>query len=225
MKKSILLLVLIMLAGIVRSQCAYDHVGNSICNTCSYNGQTYYSPITAIDSVRIKIDNFANCLGCDECFVVGIINCSNDSVHLTGSIHSIGYPYWVAVWGWGKFYSDTLRVEFMEVVPPPGGGWDTNYFCKVYDHIGVGINPLYSNETISIFPNPATRLVTIKMPQNEGIHDIQILNILGIPVIKQQISDKRTISELEVSELTNGIYLIQITNQNGKIYTSMLQKI
>jgi hypothetical protein len=63
------------------------------------------------------------------------------------------------------------------------------------------------------------------MPQNEGIHDIQILNILGIPVIKQKISDKRTISELEVSELTNGIYLIQITNQNGKVYTSMIQKI
>ena len=77
MKKSILSLVLIILAGIVRSQCAYDHVGNSICNTCSYNGETYYSPITAIDSIRIKIDNFTNCLGCgNEDFVVGITTVS-----------------------------------------------------------------------------------------------------------------------------------------------------
>ncbi len=213
-----------MFAGIVRSQCAYDHVGNSICNTCSYNSVTYYSPITAIDSVRIKIDNFANCLGCDECFVVGIINCSNDSVHLTGSIHSIGSPYRVAVWGWGKFHSDTLRVEFMEVVPPPGGGWDTNYFCKVYDHIGVGINPTISNEKISIFPNPVNTAFTIRIPQNEVIQFIQILNTYGIPVKNQRLSGNRRLSEIGVSELTTGIYFIQITNQDGKIYTAIIQK-
>ena len=214
-----------MLVGTVRSQCAYEHVGNSICNTCSYTGETYYSPITAIDSVRIKIDNFTNCLGCgNEDFIIGIINCSTDSVYLTGTVHLVGSSYWVAYWGWGKFFSDTLRVEFMEVVPPPGGGWDTNYFCKVYDHIGVGINPAISNEKISIFPNPANKALTIRMPQNEVIQCIQILNAFGIPVKNQRLSGNLRVSEIEVSELTTGIYFIQITNQNGKIYTSIIQK-
>lgn len=71
----------------------------------------------------------------------------------------------------------------------------------------VGINDIIDNSSITISPNPTTDLVRI-----EGIHPnkIKILNMQGqiIKVVLQK-------NEISLSEIANGIYIMELFNEDG----------
>jgi plastocyanin len=73
--------------------------------------------------------------------------------------------------------------------------------------------------TISMYPNPTDKILTIdfKMPNIEKLN-VQFFSLLGKEVLSKQIS--KTDSNLEVSNLSNGVYLVRITSLNGKNSTT-----
>jgi len=68
----------------------------------------------------------------------------------------------------------------------------------------------YAN-TFSIVPNPATRDITIKAYSD--FNKIEVVNFLGQAVITVQNEGKT--AKLDISTLTNGVYFVRISSENG----------
>jgi hypothetical protein len=74
----------------------------------------------------------------------------------------------------------------------------------------VGVNEVVVNG-FSILPNPATSKITIKADNN--FNKAEIVNFLGQVVVSQNNSTETT--EIDVSNLTNGVYFVRIISDNG----------
>jgi hypothetical protein len=73
---------------------------------------------------------------------------------------------------------------------------------------------------ISVFPNPTTDILFIKSSINEGT--ISIIDISGIEVFSSNIS--KNITELDLSNLTKGIYFINISGISANYYQKIILK-
>ena len=128
--------------------------------------------------------------------------------------------------GWEKISSQFLNV-----------GWDlnTNNKSKVYfNSVGVWQNasfdgslmlrpvfgsfpdPVVSvNETnqtndVNIYPNPASQLLNFKITNAENVtHHIQLIDIYGKIILETESSLS---SQIDVSNIANGIYFVRFTN-------------
>jgi hypothetical protein len=70
----------------------------------------------------------------------------------------------------------------------------------------------YNNCPLSVFPNPATEKITIRLsiPKTNQISSIIIYGMDGRELIRQQVQDIRT--EINVSSLLDGLYFIRLSN-------------
>jgi hypothetical protein len=66
--------------------------------------------------------------------------------------------------------------------------------------------------TAHIFPNPATDLVYIAIPNSYENKKITLINIEGKTVLQSTLNER--INKLDISTLSSGIYFIQIENKN-----------
>jgi hypothetical protein len=97
--------------------------------------------------------------------------------------------------------------------------WNRNWgFTEGYGILNVG-DPIVpasvsslSENNIRMYPNPAKdRLVVENL---SGSNYLSIVNMMGQEVYKTSTSDMSIV--LDLSSLNNGIYLINVTNENGK---------
>jgi hypothetical protein len=73
----------------------------------------------------------------------------------------------------------------------------------------VGIfDDVVGGEFFSLFPNPATKSVTIISPEKAGI---QVLDLQGKVIISIEAASKRT--RLDVQKLPKGIYIVQLSGK------------
>jgi len=85
------------------------------------------------------------------------------------------------------------------------------------DYTTLSINDETSNNIISIYPNPTSNTFTINL-KNETLEKAIIYNQLG-----QQVK-KATTNEVNISNLSKGIYFIKVTSQSGKTTTKKIIK-
>lgn len=78
-----------------------------------------------------------------------------------------------------------------------------------------------SEINIEIYPNPANQYVYINSDANDYPLHYQVLSIDGKLLIDNKLNKDEFI---DISELSNGMYIIQILNKDGKIYSSKLIK-
>ncbi len=70
-------------------------------------------------------------------------------------------------------------------------------------------------ESIRMYPNPTESEINFSFDtQNEDNLDVKIYNLLGKEVISQKITQKQ--SEIIVSNLNKGIYIVQIRSKNSE---------
>lgn len=67
------------------------------------------------------------------------------------------------------------------------------------------------NIAISLYPNPAKNVVNIIQPEHSGIKTMRILNPMGTVIIES----KNASSSLDISQLTQGYYILNIELQDG----------
>lgn len=73
-----------------------------------------------------------------------------------------------------------------------------------------------TDDDIHVFPNPAKNKIYLKY-SNEKINEIEIVNALGKTVSAKSIINNSSYIEIEVSDLTPGIYFLTIkTNQSSQ---------
>jgi|GEM_PF-744670 len=83
----------------------------------------------------------------------------------------------------------------------------------------VSVDPKHM-KNYSIFPNPCSSTIKIQIPSNiDGPYAIQIFNMMNASVLKTSsihVNLNNTI-ELNLRELSNGIYYVIIQNNNGEV--------
>jgi len=89
------------------------------------------------------------------------------------------------------------------------------YFMPI-DSLCAPSNPTYVNEiqdfSFNIFPNPATDILNINIKENKNTV-VRIYNLLGGEILNTLIS--KTSSTMDVSTLTDGIYVLEIISGNA----------
>ena len=78
------------------------------------------------------------------------------------------------------------------------------------------------NSSISVSPNPATDVVTIKNSSNSNINSITLYNVLGNLVLKTDLNSNQRQVTIPISNLNSGIYLAKIDGDSGKSITKKL---
>jgi hypothetical protein len=79
----------------------------------------------------------------------------------------------------------------------------------------TGINNIAASLGVTIFPNPANDKLEV-ITQNDFTGKINLLNSLGQIVLTQSVENKSA-EVLDVSNLTNGIYFVQISTKQGVV--------
>jgi hypothetical protein len=118
---------------------------------------------------------------------------------------------------YGYFYKlDSIYVYACAL----SGQWSKYYGKKMSS---VGINELNESLTFNIYPNPSASKITIDVSDilftNEKNY-ISLINALGQTVLKSSFNSKQT--EIDVSNLPEGIYFVQVVYPNG---LSVMKKI
>ena len=81
--------------------------------------------------------------------------------------------------------------------------------------------------TVKIAPNPASDAVTLKFDSNEGLNaQIVVSDLMGRSVVSKNVEILRGVNEqnLNISNLPNGIYFVQLRSQNRILFTEKVIK-
>ncbi len=85
----------------------------------------------------------------------------------------------------------------------------------------IGINNFNQNKTISIYPNPASDILTLKIDRNSHSElTMNIYNVIGVlvktEILKQGLAPYQTVQQqFNIRDLSNGVYMIEIKSDDG----------
>jgi len=85
----------------------------------------------------------------------------------------------------------------------------------------VGVNTLHNN-SITFYPNPANEILFINNPMKKQLN-IVIYDMMGRQMILR--NGNSTKESIDISNLSNGVYLLQVKHQNEIIKTERIAKI
>ncbi len=119
--------------------------------------------------------------------------------------------------GQGGVFQDTLVfLSSRNMSPTDTVNYITKYvgdFIPLFCSTGVGIRETVKAQPIEIYPNPATSIVNIIDEQNQLQNStIQIKNTLGQTVLSIPFQ-----KEMDVSQLSSGIYFLQIKMEDKRV--------
>lgn len=91
---------------------------------------------------------------------------------------------------------------------------------SVYSHDDV---ESYAEDALKVFPNPASQMITIRLPESQSAGKLGIFDIMGRQImdLSGQNSGK-DILQVNVNSLSNGIYFIVYKNVNGVYKQKMI---
>ncbi len=78
----------------------------------------------------------------------------------------------------------------------------------------VSYDNINSLEDYQIFPNPVWDRLTIEIPADKPVSEIQILDLNGKSHLQQNVDGQVSV-QLNISHLPDGVYFIQIMEENG----------
>ncbi len=109
----------------------------------------------------------------------------------------------------------------------PATQWDTlpvNTFTELGAHVcdcnTVGVNENPQAFTATIYPNPATETVNVRLSEN--IKSIEVYNVAGQLVRTITVSEPTFTTKFNTQNLTSGLYLVKVETVKGHIATKKL---
>lgn len=112
--------------------------------------------------------------------------------------------------GWKNYAQEYPESQGSLMIRPVFGSY--NYL--------INQKPILRTE-ISLYPNPSKDIVYFNTEQSVDIEQVEIINQQGLNLKKYQNS----ISNLDISDLQNGIYFVKIVLKDGRIFSQKLVKI
>jgi hypothetical protein len=150
------------------------------------------------------------------------INYSVDSLWIKGSITagqwviSPGFPqtnldsafYW---------YTSQSLLPYAHALYDNTGLHDVNYFKAMSS---TGISETAAAGAVKLYPNPAEETVHLNLPAAKGNYSVNIYSMNG--AVAYHINTD--LPTLNISKLTKGLYVVEVSNENGFLYTTRLVK-
>jgi hypothetical protein len=106
------------------------------------------------------------------------------------------------------------------------GDWGMNtpsYFAL--DHV-VLAKPAsidkFTSQSLSVYPNPASTWVTVKLPENEHPQNIRIVSISGQSIYSSELNGVDNVANINAANLLPGIYVIEVISQTHTRYSAKL---
>jgi len=98
----------------------------------------------------------------------------------------------------------------------------SEYAITLTKNAPVGVRELNLQNFVKVFPNPAKEMVKVSMDQSKAaIQSIQIMDLMGREISSvQNINAHQT--EINTSNLTPGIYIINVVNNQGAFTSKRL---
>jgi PKD repeat protein len=146
-----------------------------------------------------------------------------------------GVPPLTYLWSWGDGTTDTIALPShtygtsgfyticLTITDSTGCSsmyCDSSYLSKNSDamvYVNViaqtGITVCSINKSFLIYPNPASDYLTLKFAQNTSNSEIKIYNLLG--ELKSTSRKSSTESTIDISDLSNGVYIIEVTTEKN----------
>lgn len=140
-----------------------------------------------------------------DCFATAHL--SQDSIIVTKGFDGIGIDYF-------SLYSN----DSFDKVAPLVEAIDRVLFLRLGQ--SVGIESIQVN-SIQIFPNPTTYFVNI-ISENNLIYNVRLYSISGEILIAKRFDQKSV--DLNITELVNGIYILEIELDDNKLIKQKIMK-
>lgn len=149
-----------------------------------------------------------------QVFSSSVITDNNNWVLISGTFVADSAYQYIAV---GNFFTDANTTT---TVSCSGCSFNLcGYFIDDVSVIerqgqGTGIERNSADNSISIYPNPSSGLITINMTNVAANAILYVTDIIGQEVLKTTLKDVTT--NLDLSALQKGIYMLSITNGQQK---------
>jgi len=107
--------------------------------------------------------------------------------------------------------SHPCEVDFNAYPGPCSGGFVSSGIitCNVLPPSGIDSYPAQATEFGSVYPNPASKLITAELPSEE-LSKIEIISSTGQLLLVQENASKKML--INIAHLSNGYYLLRITS-------------
>lgn len=95
----------------------------------------------------------------------------------------------------------------------------TQTIWELGEDMSVGIDDIAANQLVSLYPNPANDVVTLKLIEPNSVANLSVHDVTGKVVFSQQISAKTSIN---TSNWKNGMYYLSVTDKDVVKTTPLL---
>lgn len=202
----------------------YHTINQTTCSSYTLNGQTY----TASGQYT---QTLLNSQGCDSIITLNLtisapsVNVTVNSGTLTANTTATTFqwlkcnPFVVIPGATSQTYVPTSNGDYaVEVIQ--NGCKDTS---TCYNVKGVGLNDYTSPTEFNIFPNPSHGKINLQTNLNFNSLQINIYSVSG-QLLFQEESKQFTNKEIDLSYYTNGIYFVELTDDQHHKYRIKLIK-
>jgi hypothetical protein len=93
---------------------------------------------------------------------------------------------------------------------------------NISNNRAAGISTVTGNILADAYPNPAQNTLTVSFTSASKT-SIKLRNLIGEEVITADLQNQNT-TQLDISKLTSGVYLIEVTNSNGKFVKRIVKE-
>lgn len=108
-----------------------------------------------------------------------------------------------------------------------GEEWLTYGFENFNNGNTENVNQIETEDYIHIVPNPNSGQFNIEANNlTKGNIQIEIFNLLGEKIFTEELNNNSEIFDhnIDINSMSSGIYLIRLTDSNGKLYTNKISK-
>jgi len=149
------------------------------------------------------------------------IGVSNDSTVMGTAVHTFAAPL-INSWATETYlFQAPLSAKYLTVNVGVAGGTGTigldNFSLTA---MATGIIE-HANQTISVFPNPSSGIITVSNLNKSIKSTIEIYDVLGKKVYSSIIENQQNIT-IDLSKQATGIYFYRINNGDGKVENGKL---
>ena len=134
----------------------------------------------------------------------------------------------VAEWQWSLNNADgtagTNALAAFDFFGTDANNGEGSYYIddiQVIESTGIGVSTLNSNELV-VYPNPANSRIVVQLPTDMDQGVISVYDVLGNQVMATTkfVGSK---TEIDLSELTSGIYFIKTENKNFRLCNQVVK--
>lgn len=84
----------------------------------------------------------------------------------------------------------------------------------------LGIDEMDKKDTVVIYPNPASSIITIENKSNSPLYSTLIYDVNGRKVLEE----KQGKATLDISSLVKGVYLVKLSSDNGNVTKKLIKE-